>query len=82
MTREEYAGVRDVFLAALRELENVQEVFLEAAWLQNKQAEADHEVAAALEDYGSWLKAGEYYNVVDAMLSLERLVGRAHLRAT
>jgi len=77
--RQRYAEDRDTFLRALRAMEGVLTVFVEV--IHKTDWDSDKSLPEMLTEGGYWITAEEYHHVVSAIGLLERLVGRATLRA-
>ena len=83
MTSDEYAADRDRFLTALNAVEDACEVFYELAMdqLGDECPTRAEDIGYALVRHGSWIGV-ELVALLDAQLTLEILVGKAHARAT
>lgn len=79
-TKDEYRLDRDIFMRALRGVNEALGVFYELA-VADYDATDDYGLAAALDREGAWLRGDELLALREAAGALERLVGRAHERA-
>lgn len=78
-TKDEYRLDRDIFMRALRGVNEALGVFYELDL--DSDAADDYGLAAALDREGAWLRGEELLGLREAAGVLERLVGRAHERA-
>lgn len=81
MTKEEYGEVRDIFLTALNAVNEAAQVFYETALDFNIEENNVRDIPQALAETGCWI-GYELHSLLDVEETLEKLVGRAHQRAT
>ena len=69
------------FLAALRALEDVIEVFSDLACSFDLDGVEENGIGDVLDDAGAWITGSEYHRLHYARRTLELLVGRAYSRS-
>lgn len=81
LTKDYYKESLETFLAALRALEEVSEVFSDLACSFDLDGVEENGIGVVLDEAGAWITGSEYQSLHYARRTLESLVGRSYSRS-